>query len=200
MRMFRWLRKLTMGSVAIGILLLWYAVTGIFLYSHRSDDVQVDAAVVLGAAAYGSRPSPLFRARIDHAVDLYLAGDVEYLIFTGGVGNRSQFSEAAVARNYAMRFGVPASDILLEETSSNTRENFARVRPILDANNIEDVIIVSTPFHMRRAMFLANQNDIDAYASPTYTTPWREQNSLRPFFFTREVVAYLHHRLLWPWI
>lgn len=199
MRLLKWIGTLSRYTTVIGIVLLWYAVSAVFIYSHRSDAVQTDAAIVLGAAAYGNWPSPLFRARIDHAVDLYDQGAIEKIVFTGGVGNRSQWSEAVVAQRYAMRAGVPESAILLEETSASTRENFTRVRPILDANNIETVLVVSTPFHMRRAMFLANQNSIDAYASPTLTTPWRE-NGLRPFLFTREVVAYLHHRILWPWL
>ena len=199
MRVLKWLSKLSRWSVVIGILLLWYSVSAIFLFSHRTDDVQADAAVVLGAAAYGSWPSPVFRARIDHAVDLYQTGTVDQIVFTGGIGNRSRYSEAEVARNYAMRLGVPNSAIILEEGSMNTREQFALLPPILESNDIENIIIVSTPFHMRRAMFVADQNDISAYASPTFSTPWRD-NGLRPVFFTREIVAYLHHRLLWPWL
>ena len=82
-----------------------------------------DAAIVLGASAYHKNPSPVFRERIRHAVNLYQSGRVSRLIFTGGRAPGSEFSEAAVARRFAIRAGVPPEDILIEELSMTTLGN-----------------------------------------------------------------------------
>ena len=185
-------------GIALGIFLLWYSIIGVTLGAMRTDVVSADAAVVLGAAAWGSRPSPIFRERINHAIQLYNDGAVEQLIFTGGDGTKSNYTEAEVARQYAIARGVPDSAILLEDQSDSTYSNLANTKVIAANNNIESLIIVSTPFHMRRAMFVANQLDLNAYASPTRTTRWREQNSMRPYLVTREVAAYIGYLVLWP--
>lgn len=193
----RLLRRTTKLFVIGGLLLFWYAGVSIAIAAQRTDMVAADAALVLGAAAYGERPSPVFRERINHAIALYQSGQVERIIFSGGVGNRSNSSEAAVARRYAIERGVPADAILLEEQAANTLESMQNVRPLLAAEGIESVIIVSTPFHMRRALFLAGQLDVPVYASPTRTTRW-VSGGLRNYFYTREMIAFLHYRFVWP--
>lgn len=190
----RWIFRLLRLGIGIGLLLVWYGWSSVAITSWRTDVVSADAALVLGAAAWGDRPSPIFRERINHAIQLYQSGDVEKIVFTGGVGLKSPSAEAVIAQQYAERRGVPSADIIIEDQSRNTLTNLTNAVPILAANEIESVILVSTPFHMRRALFIAETVGINAYLSPTRTTQWRGS---RPYFFTREVAAYLYYRFIW---
>lgn len=178
-----------------GLLLGAYSAIGVPLYAQRTDNVTADAAIVLGAAAYGNRPSPIFRERINHAIQLYQDNQVDTLIFTGGVGNRSSNSEAAVARSYAIQRGIPASAILIEESSTSTIENLTNAFALVEGTEIDTFLIVSTPIHQKRAMLIAERLGRDAYTSPTQTTYWRG-TGLRQQLYIREVIGYAHHFLL----
>jgi uncharacterized SAM-binding protein YcdF (DUF218 family) len=175
-------------AVLLGLGVLIVALD-VYRFSLRDETRPADAAIVLGAAVYGERPSPVFRERINHAIGLYEAGLVTHIIFTGGVGYRDALAEAEVARNYALARGVPAEAILLETTSTSTWENLTNARLVAQQQGIETVLVVSTPFHMRRALALAEDVGLEAYSSPTRTTRWISRLT-QTWSFAREVVAY----------
>ena len=135
---------------------------------------------MLGAAVWSQNVSPVFRERINHAVDLYRKGKVRKLIFTGGQGNSNEPTEAAAASSYAQANGIPIQDILVEQKSHTTFENIVNAKQLADANSLETVLIVSDPMHMKRAMTMARDVGLIAYPSPTPTTRyvgWRTQMS-----------------------
>ncbi|ASK27273.1 YdcF family protein [Neisseria chenwenguii] len=134
------------------------------------DDTHADAAVVLGAAAWDKRPSPVFRERINHAIALYQSGRVDKIAFTGGTPKKGYMTEAEVGRRYALKQGIRAQDILFENTSRSTYENLRNIRPVLRANGIKTVIIVSDPYHLARARAVADDLDISAQTSATPTS------------------------------
>ena len=138
------------------------------IYSFRTAtyDSPADAAVVLGAAVWTMDPSPVFKGRINHAVNLYRKGRVRKLIFTGGQGNPGEPTEASAARNYALQSGIPASDILIEDKSHTTYENVLNAKQLADAQGIRTVLIVSDPLHMKRAMTMARDVGLEAQPSP----------------------------------
>lgn len=142
----------------------------IYTYSRTSSDTQADAAIVLGAAVWSQGVSPVFRERINHAIDLYRRGRVHKIIFTGGQGNRNEPTEAAAARAYAVANGVPQSDTLMEQRSHTTYENLVFAKQLADVHGLKKVLIVSDPMHMRRAVAMANDVGLEAYPSPTTTT------------------------------
>jgi len=181
--------------IICGLLLGWYSALSVPLYAQRTDNITADAAIVLGAAVYGNRPSPVFRERINHAIQLYQDNQVDHIIFTGGIGNRDNISEAAVGRNYAIASGIPVSDILIEEQSTSTIENLTNVYELTKSTDIDTFLIVSTPSHQKRAMLVANRLGMDAYTSPTQTTRWLG-TGLRQQLYIREVLGYAHHFLL----
>ena len=183
------LARLVTATIAIIILLGWYAATTVFLFSLKDETRPADAAIVLGAAVWGERPSPVFRERINHGIQLYHSGTVQTLIFTGGVGNRDELAEAEVGRNYAVARGVNPADILLETNSTSTYENLRNAQAVALDNDLETFLIVSTPNHMRRALSVAADLHMEAYSSPTRTIRWIN-NATRTFSFVREVVAY----------
>jgi uncharacterized SAM-binding protein YcdF (DUF218 family) len=166
--------------IIIAALLLTIIATAVRIYSYGSvpADTQADAAVVLGAAVWSQNVSPVFRERINHAVDLYRRGKVRKVIFTGGQGNANEPTEAAAARSYAQANGIPIQDILVEQKSHTTYENIVNAKRLADANQLKTVLLVSDPLHMKRAVTMARDVGLNAYPSPTPTTRyvgWRTQ-------------------------
>ncbi|MDO8501736.1 MAG: YdcF family protein [Gemmatimonadaceae bacterium] len=127
--------------------------------------------VVLGAAQYDGKPSPVLRARLDHGIDLWNKGMGKVLVLTGGRGYGDTTSEAAVGREYARKHGVPDEVILLEDKGRTTRESMLGVAGILSSQGIRTVILVSDPFHMLRLSIIGRRFGLTTYTSPTRTSP-----------------------------
>jgi uncharacterized SAM-binding protein YcdF (DUF218 family) len=158
----------------IGLLMFgaWVmSLVGVLFWERRDNARPASAIVVLGAAQYVGRPSPVLRARLDHAIDLYHRGLAPKIIFTGGFGDRDTTSEAAVGQRYAIEHGVPARAILIENSGRSTSESLQHVALLMDAEPSRDVILVSDPFHMLRLSILARRYGMTPYASPTRTSP-----------------------------
>lgn len=151
------------------LLALWLMLR-IVVFSDNQDVEPADAAVVLGAAAWNGRPSPVFEERIKHALTLYSEGRVRVVVFTGGTGRGDNRSEAEVARAYALKRGIPATAVLTETESRSTWENLVGAKRLLDLHGLKRVLLVSDPLHMRRAMTMARDIGIDAHPSPTPTS------------------------------
>lgn len=156
-----------LASFAIAL----YATWRIMVQGAQDDARPVDAIVVLGAAQYDGRPSPVFRARIDHAVDLFQQGIAPVLIVTGGKQEGDRTTEAATARAYAVSKGVPDSSILDEDQARTTLESIHRVKGVLDAADLHTVVFVSDPSHMLRVLRMASDEGITGWGSPTTTSP-----------------------------
>ena len=192
----RW-RKVLLGLLLC--LLVWYGflLTCIYAYSSESDAAPADAAIVLGAAVWGTRPSPVFAERINHAIALYQAGKVQALIFTGGVGQNDERAEAEVARDYAVQRGVPAEHIYVETSSRTTYGNLREAQAVLEGQGRGRVLIVSDPLHMKRAVTIARDLGLDAYPSPTPTSryaTWRSKSG----FLLREGYFYASYLVCRP--
>jgi len=191
-RRWRWLRRLLL------LTLLWLG--GVALYivlvgardEAADDDVRADAIVVLGAAAYDARPSPVFEERLRHGIDLYKRGLAPTLIFTGGFGGTgARFAESQVGRRYALRNGVPDRAILIETVSHNTRENLGQAAALMAPRKLTRAIVVSDPLHLSRALRICRDIGIDCLGSPTPTTRYRSF-ATRWRFLLNEV--YFFHR------
>ena len=183
-------------KIAIVVVVLVIAGTAlrIYTYSDNSDDTQADAAVVLGAAVWSQGVSPVFRERINHAMDLYRRGRVHKIIFTGGQGNRTEPTEAAAARDYAVSNGISPRDILIEQRSHTTYENLVYAKQLADTHGLKKVLIVSDPMHMKRAIAMAHDVGLDAYPSPTLTTRYTGFRS-QVEELTRETFYYLGYTI-----
>lgn len=137
----------------------------------RDEQRPVDAIVVLGAAQYDGRPSPVFEARLDHAVQLWHSGIARRFVVTGGKLPGDRTTEAAVARAYAIEHGVPEAAIFGEDAAHNTLTSLRAVRDLLDERGMTSAVFVSDPTHMFRVLRIADDLGIDAYGSPTTTSP-----------------------------
>src|SRR6188474_2076257 len=161
-----------LAGVTIAVIAAWMtSAIAVILWGARDRARASDAIVVLGAAQYVGRPSPVLRARLDHALDLWQRGLAPRLIFTGGMGAGDTTSEAAVSRTYALKHGVPDTAILMENEGRTTRESLAAVSAIMRAQQMRTAILVSDPFHMLRLRILSTQYGVNAFTSPTQTSP-----------------------------
>ena len=154
------------------VLASWLLSLGAVLRWERNDQARVAGAiVVLGAAQYVGHPSPVLRARLDHAIALWQRRLAPRLIVTGGTGTGDTTSEAAVSRRYCMQHGVPSAAILLETEGRTTSQSMAGVATLMRGLGRRDVLLVSDPFHMLRLTILARRHGLEPYASPTPTSP-----------------------------
>lgn len=180
------------------LLLVWVAgVAGYIVWiGERDQAAAADVIIVLGAAAYDARPSPVFEERIRHGIDLYQRGLAKHVIFTGGFGEGARFSESQVARRYALRHGVPARAILIETASRTTRQNLQQAEALMKARGFKRAIIVSDPLHMARALRLSRELGIDALGSSTPTSRFRSFDTRKRFLL--QEVYFFHRDLFVP--
>lgn len=142
----------------------------VVLFEHLDTRQPSEAIVILGAAQYDGHPSPVLRARVDHALELWRAGLAPRVIMTGGRGTGDTTTEAAVERRYALSHGVPDSVILMEQEGRSTSASLRHVAAML-GNRPSNVVLVSDPFHMFRLAILARRFGLRAHTSPTRTSP-----------------------------
>lgn len=154
----------------------------------------VDAIVVFGAAEYVGHPSPVFRARLDHAHELFERGLAPLIITTGGYGKDPKFSEGQVGRDYLAKHGVPDVNLIAETQAGDTDQSAKRVAVILDANNLKSVLLVSDAYHVYRAKRMLEAEGITVYTSPRPDsipkTVWG-----RWWSALREAVSYAMYRM-----
>src|SRR6476660_10364147 len=131
------------------MIIAWAAsLAGVLTWARRDTAEPSSAIVVLGAAQYVGRPSPVLRARLDHTIDLFRRRLAPVIIVTGGTGRGDTTSEAAVSRRYGIKRGVPASAILMETKGRTTSESMDGVAALMAQRHRRDVLLVSDPFHM----------------------------------------------------
>ncbi|MEO8857010.1 MAG: YdcF family protein [Burkholderiaceae bacterium] len=153
-----------------------------------------DSAIVLGAAAWGNRPSPVYRERINQAVALYQQGRVRVIIFTGGTRRRGYPSEAEVGRQFAESKGVPPRSILVDMDSRTTWENLAHAKVLMASGDLHSALLVSDPLHMQRAEAMAIDLGIHVEPAPTLSSRFVSLTT-RGKFLWRETWLYLGYRL-----
>ena len=165
------IRRLLTIAVLTAFALWVLSAASVLFWSSRDEAQPAQAIVVLGAAQYAGRPSPVLKARLDHALNLWNRRLANLLILTGGTGAGDTTSEAAVGRNYARKHGVPDSAILVENEGRTTSESMRAVAGILEVRGLQSALLVSDPFHMLRLRILARRFGFTPYTSPTQTSP-----------------------------
>ncbi len=161
--------------VLAGAIVVYYVVTFVQVWrTARADHPRPsEAIVVFGAAQYDGHPSPVFKARLDHAADLYHEGIAPTVVVTGGSQPGDRFTEAGAGADYLHQRGIPDSVILRETTSRNSWESLAASARFLAEQEppIRRVVLVSDPFHSLRVQLIADELGFDAVTSPTRTSP-----------------------------
>src|SRR5438105_1234897 len=144
--------------VFVMVFALWLvSVSAVVMWSSRDEARPAQAIIVLGAAQYAGKPSPVLRARLDHALDLWNRHLATLLILTGGTGAGDTTSEADVGRNYARRHGVHDSVVLVENAGRTTSESMRAVGGMLGVRGAHSALLVSDPLDMLRLRILARR-------------------------------------------
>ncbi len=155
--------------LAIGAAFLVFFISScirIVRQANHDEARPADAIVVLGAAEYSGRPSPVFRARLDHAYELFDRKIAPVVIVSGGSGRDPKFSEGGVGRDYLASKGIGDRHLIAETQGDNTSESAARVGVIMRANGWKSCVAVSDPYHLFRIKKMLQRQGIDAYVSP----------------------------------
>lgn len=184
----RRLRRLLIGACATLAAIWVSSAVAVYWYASHDRAAAADAIIVMGAAQYLGRPSPVLKARLDHGVALYRRGFAPRLVLTGGTAEGDTASEAAVSRAYVMRAGVADSALLLENDGRTTRESMRAVARLLRTRGTTSVIVVSDPFHVFRAALLARRHGLDVVTSPTHTDATWKRVMRQPSYFLAETV------------
>lgn len=168
-------RVVTTAAVVLVLLVLgWGAVVlAVAVQGARDQAVAADAIVVLGAAQYNGRPSPVFRARLDHAAALYQRGFAPVVLVTGGVGSGDTLNEAIVGRAYLARLGLPAEALIALPAGDDTHASLAEVARWFEGRNSRRVLLVSDGFHMLRLRIIAERLRLRPFTSPATGSPIR---------------------------
>jgi uncharacterized SAM-binding protein YcdF (DUF218 family) len=167
----RVLRQAVVLLLLAGAIVYTISLIMVLVVSQQDQRQPVDAIVVLGAAQYNGRPSPVLRARLDQALALYREHQAPLVIVTGGIGRGDTTSEAMVGRRYLVAHGVPEHAVVAESEGRSTMASMNAVTGWLRARGLRRVLLVSDPFHMFRLRLEARRTALDAYTSPTESSP-----------------------------
>jgi uncharacterized SAM-binding protein YcdF (DUF218 family) len=184
-------RLLVLLAVA-GAFLLFLGITGMRIVGAASEVPvrNADAIVIFGAAEYAGRPSPVYRARLDHAFELFEKGMAPVVITTGGAGQDPDFSEGGVGRDYLLRRGVPEQALIAETQGSDTAQSAARVANIMHVNGMQSCIAVSDAYHVFRIRALLEHEGVQVELAPRPES--RPRSLLQRFSAAmREAMSYL---------
>jgi len=194
-RFYQWRWWLGVLALAVAAVALFLAVTAVQVVRTASlEEIHpADAIVVFGAAEYSGHPSPVLRARLDHAFDLYERHIAAVVITTGGAAADPKFSEGGVGKEYLRKRGVPENALIAETQSSDTAESAQRVAVIMHTNGLHSCVAVSDAYHVFRIRKLLEYQGI----GPVYVAPRADS---RPHGLTARAIAVLREAssyLLW---
>src|SRR5713101_5099906 len=152
----------------LGALCLFFGVTGsrIVRAAAEAPAKKADVIVVFGAAEYAGRPSPVYRARLDHGYELFQKGMAPVVITTGGSAQDPDFSEGGVGRDYLLRRGIPEQALIAETQGSDTAQSAERVANIMRANGMHSCIAVSDAYHVFRIRVLLEHEGVKVELAP----------------------------------
>ena len=192
-----WLLRVALVLVLIllGGALAWcrWVYVQIESYADQDQAAPADAIGVLGAAEYDGRPSPVYRARLDHALELYHRGIAPLIITLGGAGG-DQFTEGSVGEDYLISKGVPEQAIIAETESRNTEESARRIAVIARVNGLHRLVVVSDDTHMFRIHAICAAEGLDVLTSPR-PRPAVDDRTLEAERIAHEILSYTFWRL-----
>ena len=190
--------KRAIGTVAV-MAVVAFAIAAAYVSAEVARQAKVDEArsadviLVLGAAEYRGRPSPVLRARLDHALELYQRGLAPHILTTGGAGGDPVYTEGGVGQLYLVTRGVPSEAIIVEREGESTVYSIAAAAEIMRRMELKSCIIVSDGYHIFRVKKMLESRGITAYGSPWSTHSadhWRER-----WLYVRQAIGYLLWRV-----
>jgi uncharacterized SAM-binding protein YcdF (DUF218 family) len=166
---------------------LFYVAKQIAQQSTTDDAQKADVIIVMGAAEYRGRPSPVLQGRLNHALLLYLRGLAPYILTTGGAGGDPEFTEGEVGRAYLARHGVHPEAIITESAGSTTAQSLDSAAETMQRMNLHSCIVVSDGYHIYRVKRLLQAHGFEVYGSPRPPGGSLSRNELRWLYFKQAV-------------
>ncbi|WP_343074766.1 YdcF family protein [Nakamurella aerolata] len=187
----RWLGRAVGGLLVLMVVIAAGLFTRMMITANRDERQPVQAIVVLGAAQYNGRPSPVYQARLDHAYELWQQRVAPLVVTVGGNQPGDRTTEGAAGRAYLAERGVPASDLLAVPTGGDTLASLRAAQPELAARSIGSVVLVSDPAHVYRAALMAGDLGLRVTTSPERDGP--TASGAQTSYFARELAGSLFY-------
>jgi uncharacterized SAM-binding protein YcdF (DUF218 family) len=185
-------KRLALSTGALVVLILAYLLVVAQQIRHESyidEQEPADVIIVLGAAEYRGRPSPVLQARFNHALMLYLKRLAPYILTTGGAGGDPVFTEGEVGRAYLTQHGVPSEAILVEPEGSTTAQSIASAVEIMQRMNFKSCIVVSDGYHIFRVKRMLEGRGVTVHGSPRPSTPGLKERW--DWLYLKQAIGYL---------
>jgi uncharacterized SAM-binding protein YcdF (DUF218 family) len=182
------LRRILLIALLVAVCTYLVSFIAVVITSRQDERRAADAIVVLGAAQYNGRPSPVLRARLDHSLVLFREGVAPVIIVTGGIGTGDKVSEATVSRRYLVANGVPDSAVVVRPQGRSTLSSIRSVADWARERRVDRVVLVSDPFHMLRLQLEASRVGLKPTTSPTASSPISANGREELLFLLREAL------------
>jgi uncharacterized SAM-binding protein YcdF (DUF218 family) len=195
MTWFRWAWRLALALIGLVIIVVFYVAIHIWWVAREDQHPPSDAIVVLGASQYNGVPSPVFAARLDHAVTLYDEHVAPHIVTVGGKEPGDAFTEAAAGKTYLAAHGVPRAAIVALPTGRDTLRSLRAVDAEFKARHWHSAVIVTDPWHALRSRTMARDLGIKAYTSPERTGPAVSSRGVEFRYIARETEAYIYYKI-----
>lgn len=191
----RWVFRVVTGVALVAVLVVAGTGFRVWQVARTDDRAKADVVVVLGAAQYDGRPSPILRARLDHAERLYEQGVAPMVVTVGGRRSGDAFTEAQAGQRYLRDAGLPHDAVFAVDTGNDTLTSLRAVADVAREHGWRSVVIVSDPWHSLRARTMARDSGLRAWTSPTRSGPAVQTRQTQVRYITRETAAILYYRL-----
>jgi uncharacterized SAM-binding protein YcdF (DUF218 family) len=186
-----WIAPLGAGALLAGLVVR--TALRIERQSTLDETRPADVILILGAAEYNGRPSPVLKGRLDHGLELYRGKKASLILTTGGAGGDPVFTEGEVGRDYLVKQGVPSEAILVEAEGGTTMHSLAAAAQIMHRMDLASCIVVSDGYHIYRAKKILESQGFRVYGSPRAEAP--RSDARQWWLYIRQAVGYL----LWRW-
>jgi uncharacterized SAM-binding protein YcdF (DUF218 family) len=190
-----WAPRVVVGAIVIGLLLVGGTAFRVWELGRVDERTPTDMILVLGAAQYDGRPSPVLQARLEHALTLYQQGVAPRIVTVGGAARGDQFSEAESGDRWLTEHGVPNRDVLPIDEGRDTLGSFEAVGSVAAQHGWGSAVIVSDPWHSLRSRTMARDVGLDATTSPAKGGPVSQTRRTQFFYIVRETAGLLYYHL-----
>lgn len=190
-----WAPRVVVGAIVVALLLVGGTAVRVWQLGRVDERQPVDMIVVLGAAQYDGRPSPVFRARLQHALELYEEGVAPRIVTVGGAAAGDAFTEAQAGQQWLVENGVPGQALLPVDEGRDTYESFEAVAGVAEARGWRSAVLVSDPWHSLRSRTMADDVGLEATTSPTKRGPVVQTRETQFRYIVRETGALIYYHL-----
>jgi uncharacterized SAM-binding protein YcdF (DUF218 family) len=191
----KWAPRVVLGALVIALLLVGGTAVRVWQLGRVDERQPVDMIVVLGAAQYDGRPSPVFRSRLQHALELYQEGVAPRIVTVGGAASGDAFTEAQAGEQWLIEQGVPGRALMPVDQGSDTYGSFQAVARVAEQRGWASAVLVSDPWHSLRSRTMASDVGLEATTSPTKSGPVVQTRETQFRYIVRETGALVYYHL-----